>query len=66
MQRLDAGVGEREPSAWITISKDYQATIGGDAEFMMVPGCGHFQMTVAMTDPKTSLCRAVIAQMGLG
>ena len=61
-------VGGAEPSLWIRMSEDYAALCrerGIECEYLEMPGHDHFDISRAVGDPQSPLCRAMQRMMGL-
>jgi arylformamidase len=61
-------VGGDEPRGWRDMSKDFFALCkerGVDCQFIEIPGVHHFSIPALLDDPKSTLSRAILLQMGL-
>ena len=62
------GVGGDESAGWRQMSLDFFNLCrarGVDCQYLEIPGVHHYSISMLLKDPKSSLSRAVLSQMGL-
>ena len=62
------GVGGDESTGWRQMSWDFFNLCrarGMDCQYLEIPGEHHYSISMLLKDPKSSLSRAVLSQMGL-
>ncbi|MEE9289620.1 MAG: alpha/beta hydrolase [Alphaproteobacteria bacterium] len=59
-------VGGDETEGWIAQSRAYHRAAGVRTDLLVVPERHHFSVSYDMVDAERPLCRAMLAQMGLG